>query len=120
MAGADYDYTVDYTPPGGASVSRALSGAENFVAAAENAGAIAVVFISNGEDININIPGLSGGGSVTIASTKGLKPGDRIITQGTANLKQGAAIRAVPASAPQRVVPGKPGGGAGNRVSGRG
>lgn len=37
--------------------------------------------------------------------TAGLKPGDKIITQGTANLKRGMAVRAVPASAPQRVAP---------------
>lgn len=43
--------------------------------------------------------------------TKGLSPGDKIITQGIANLKQGAAIKPVPASAPQRVVPGKAGAG---------
>ncbi len=44
--------------------------------------------------------------------TAGLKPGDRIITQGIGTLKQGAPIRPVPASAPQ--VPGsRPPGGAG-------
>ncbi len=53
--------------------------------------------------------------------TSGLKPGDKIITQGTANLKQGAAVRAVPAGAPQRVVPGKPGsGGRPGAAGGRG
>lgn len=43
--------------------------------------------------------------------TKGLKRGDRVITQGTANLKQGEAIRPVPASAPQHPAPqrGEPG-----------
>ncbi len=41
--------------------------------------------------------------------TSGLKPGDKIITQGTANLKQGAPIRPVPANAPQRVAPPQPG-----------
>ena len=35
----------------------------------------------------------------------GLKPGDKVITQGTANLKSGAPIKPVPASAPQRVEP---------------
>lgn len=47
--------------------------------------------------------------------TGGLKPGDRIITQGTANLKDGMQIQPVPASAPQRIEPrpGGPGGGAG-------
>jgi membrane fusion protein (multidrug efflux system) len=37
--------------------------------------------------------------------TAGLKPGDRIITQGTANLKRGMAVRPIAASAPQRVTP---------------
>ena len=35
--------------------------------------------------------------------TQGLAPGEKVITQGLANLKNGAEIRAVPASAPQRV-----------------
>ena len=35
--------------------------------------------------------------------TGGLAPGEKVITQGTANLKDGAQIRPVPASAPQRV-----------------
>jgi len=41
----------------------------------------------------------------------GLNPGDRVITQGTSALKSGAPIRPVPASAPQKIVPGKPGAG---------
>ncbi|KPL68290.1 hemolysin D [Erythrobacter sp. SG61-1L] len=43
--------------------------------------------------------------------TSGLKKGDRVITQGLANVRQDADIRPVPASAPQRVgpPPGKPG-----------
>jgi membrane fusion protein (multidrug efflux system) len=36
--------------------------------------------------------------------TTGLKPGDRVITQGLANMKQGMPIKPVPASAPQRVA----------------
>jgi membrane fusion protein (multidrug efflux system) len=35
--------------------------------------------------------------------TQGLAPGEKVITQGTANLKDGAAIKPVPASAPQRI-----------------
>ncbi len=35
--------------------------------------------------------------------TGGLKPGDRVITQGVGNLKQGSAIKPVPATSPQRV-----------------
>ena len=35
--------------------------------------------------------------------TQGLAAGEKVITQGTANLKDGAPIRPVPASAPQRV-----------------
>ena len=37
--------------------------------------------------------------------TEGLKAGDRVITQGTGNLRPGGAIRPVPANAPQRVTP---------------
>ena len=44
--------------------------------------------------------------------TSGLSGGAKVITQGTANLKSGAPIKPVPASAPQKVVPGKPGAGA--------
>ncbi|HWW57507.1 MAG TPA: efflux RND transporter periplasmic adaptor subunit [Sphingopyxis sp.] len=43
--------------------------------------------------------------------TDGLKAGERVITQGIGNLKQGAAIRPVPANSPQRV--GAPKSGAG-------
>lgn len=35
--------------------------------------------------------------------TSGLRPGDKVITQGTNNLKQGAPIKPVPADTPQRV-----------------
>ena len=42
----------------------------------------------------------------------GLKPGDKVITQGTNGLKSGAPIVPVPASAPQKIEPGPPGGGA--------
>jgi len=35
--------------------------------------------------------------------TQGLAPGEKVITQGTANLKDGAAIKPVPASSPQRI-----------------
>lgn len=35
--------------------------------------------------------------------TAGLRPGDKVITQGTNNLKQGAPIKPVPANTPQRV-----------------
>jgi membrane fusion protein (multidrug efflux system) len=35
--------------------------------------------------------------------TGGLAPGEKVITQGTANLKDGAQIKPVPATAPQRV-----------------
>jgi len=35
--------------------------------------------------------------------TQGLASGEKVITQGTANLKDGAAIKPVPASSPQRV-----------------
>ena len=41
--------------------------------------------------------------------TEGLAPGEKIITQGTANLKDGAEIKPVPASAPQKVQAPPPG-----------
>jgi membrane fusion protein (multidrug efflux system) len=49
----------------------------------------------------------------------GLKPGDKVITQGTANLRSGMPIRPVPQSAPQRLVPGKAGAGGAGRGRGR-
>jgi membrane fusion protein (multidrug efflux system) len=42
--------------------------------------------------------------------TSGLKAGDKVITQGLANLKQGMKVRPVPQNAPQRVG-ARPGGG---------
>ena len=42
--------------------------------------------------------------------TQGLAPGEKVITQGLGNLRDGAQIRPVPASAPQRVHAGPPGG----------
>ena len=51
--------------------------------------------------------------------TQGLAPGEKVITQGTANLKDGAPIKPVPASAPQRVKAPPPGAaGAGARRPG--
>src|SRR6185503_5624575 len=47
--------------------------------------------------------------------TSGLSGGAKVITQGTANLKSGAPIKPVPASAPQKIVPGKPGEGGSGR-----
>jgi membrane fusion protein, multidrug efflux system len=41
--------------------------------------------------------------------TGGLAAGEKVITQGTANLKDGAQIKPVPASAPQRVGARAPG-----------
>jgi membrane fusion protein, multidrug efflux system len=41
--------------------------------------------------------------------TGGLAPGEKVITQGTANLKDGAQIKPVPATAPQRVKAPPPG-----------
>jgi len=35
--------------------------------------------------------------------TQGLAPGEKVITQGTANLREGAPIKPVPATAPQRI-----------------
>jgi len=48
--------------------------------------------------------------------SSGLRPGDKVITQGTNNLRSGAPVKPVPASAPQKIEPGKPGaGGQGRR-----
>lgn len=38
-------------------------------------------------------------------ATGGLRPGDRVITQGLANVKQGVAVRPVPAASPQKLTP---------------
>ncbi len=43
----------------------------------------------------------------------GLKPGDKVITQGLANLKTGAPIKPVPASAAEKLVPRPAGSGGG-------
>lgn len=51
--------------------------------------------------------------------TSGLKPGEKVITQGIGNLRNGAAVQPVPQSAPQPLVPGKSGGsGKGGRSGG--
>ena len=42
----------------------------------------------------------------------GLRAGDKVITQGTANLRNGAELRPVPANAAQRIEPGRGGAGA--------
>ena len=52
--------------------------------------------------------------------TQGLAPGEKVITQGTANLKDGAPIKPVPASAPQKVKAPPPGAMKGARGSSRG
>ncbi|NIJ22449.1 membrane fusion protein (multidrug efflux system) [Sphingomonas naasensis] len=41
--------------------------------------------------------------------TQGLAPGDKVIVQGTANLRPDAEIRPVPYTEPQRIEPAKPG-----------
>ena len=53
--------------------------------------------------------------------TQGLAPGEKVITQGTANLRDGAPIKPVPASAPQRVKAPPPGAmkGSGEAAGGR-
>ena len=64
----------------------------------------------------------------TWAVSSGLNPGDRVITQGTAQLRPGATIRPVPANTPNRVAPpqqgqggqGSGGGGSGGGSSGGG
>ena len=49
----------------------------------------------------------------------GLKSGDRIITEGTANAKPGQPVKPVPAGSPQRIAPPPPGSGGGDGASGR-
>ncbi len=46
----------------------------------------------------------------------GLRPGDKIITQGTANLRSGAELKPVPASAAQRIEPRRAGAEANDRA----
>lgn len=41
--------------------------------------------------------------------TSGLRPGEKVITQGLANLRDGAPIRPVPATSAQRIAPPPPG-----------
>jgi len=41
--------------------------------------------------------------------SSGLQPGDKVITQGLNNLRSGAQLKPVPANAPQKIEPGKPG-----------
>jgi membrane fusion protein (multidrug efflux system) len=41
--------------------------------------------------------------------TQGLAPGEKVITQGLANVKDGGEIKPVPASAPQKVQAPPPG-----------
>ena len=50
--------------------------------------------------------------------TSGLQAGDKVITQGTGNLRSGAPIKPVPATSRQRVEPRKPGEGGGQRRQG--
>jgi membrane fusion protein (multidrug efflux system) len=52
--------------------------------------------------------------------TAGLAGGEKVITQGTANLRPGAQVKAIPASTPQRVEPQAPGaqGGSGTGKAG--
>lgn len=52
--------------------------------------------------------------------TGGIKAGDKVITQGLANLRDGAPIRPVPASAPQRIAPRPKGEGGGQAQRGGG
>ena len=52
--------------------------------------------------------------------TKGLSPGDKVITQGTLNLQPGARINAVPANAPQRAQTSSANAGSATALSGSG
>jgi len=50
--------------------------------------------------------------------TKGLNPGDKVITQGLGKIKPHAPIKPVPADAPQKIKPRKDGDGKGGEKSG--
>lgn len=52
--------------------------------------------------------------------TKGLKPGEKVIVQGLANVKPDAPIRPVAADSPQKVAPPPSGSGAGNGAAAKG
>ncbi|HET9629675.1 MAG TPA: efflux RND transporter periplasmic adaptor subunit, partial [Novosphingobium sp.] len=52
--------------------------------------------------------------------TTGLRAGERVITQGLAGVKDGIAVKPVPADSPQRVVAPKSGAGGGSGQAGRG
>lgn len=52
--------------------------------------------------------------------TSGLNRGDKVIVQGLNGLKQGAAVKAVPASSPQKIQPRNGNDGAGNTSAKRG
>lgn len=52
--------------------------------------------------------------------TTGLRPGERVITQGLAGVKDGIAVKPVPADSQQRVVAPKSGAGGGSGQAGRG
>jgi membrane fusion protein (multidrug efflux system) len=47
--------------------------------------------------------------------TQGLAAGEKVITQGVANLKEGAKVKPVPASTPQRIQAPKAGASAAGR-----
>jgi len=50
--------------------------------------------------------------------TGGLKPGERVIVEGTAKARPGQKVKPVPAGSPQRLGPGGPGGGRRGKGSG--
>jgi membrane fusion protein (multidrug efflux system) len=52
--------------------------------------------------------------------TDGLKPGDRVIVEGTAKARPGQAVKPVPAGSPQKLSPDGPGGPGGGRRHGPG
>ena len=51
--------------------------------------------------------------------SSGLAAGDKVITQGLANVKQDAPLKPVPASKPQKVAPRPPGEGGGGPGGGQ-
>ena len=49
------------------------------------------------------VPGIDFAGTVTHSAHASWKPGDKVISQGVGNLRQGASIKPVPAGSPQRL-----------------
>lgn len=67
-----------------------------------NGVAFVMVVSKDGKAVHRNVTTARASGENWVV-TDGLKPGDKIITQGLNNLKNGATVKAVPASTPQKI-----------------